>query len=85
MTATGQPCSSANSRNAAQAAVRSATGPIGSGDTSAHALVHGVGDEGVAVEEPPLVVAEGEVGQRVAAVLGDEAPGPLGRLGLGRR
>src|SRR3954447_19230887 len=38
MTATHQPCSSANSRNAAQASARCDTGPTGSGDTSAMPL-----------------------------------------------
>ena len=38
MPATGQPCSSANSRNASQDSARWPTGPIGSGDTSAMPL-----------------------------------------------
>ena len=51
------------------------------GGHQAHTLVDGVGHERVGVEEPALVIAQGEEGQGVAAVGRDEAAGLL--LGFG--
>ena len=65
MTATGQPCSSANSRNAAHAfgALRHRADRIGRHQRDT--VVHLVRDHRVAEAEPLLVVAEREVRERV--------------------
>ena len=68
ITATDQPCSSANSRNAAHASARCDTGPDRVGRHERDAVVHAVRDDGVAVAEPVLVGAQREVRERVGAV-----------------
>ena len=79
ITATGQPCSSANSRNAAHASARCDDRADRVGRHERDAVVHAVRDERVAEAEPLLVVAQREVRQRVGAVLLDEEPRPLAR------
>ena len=85
MTATGQPCSSANSRNAAHASARCADRTDRIGRDERDAVVHAVRDERVAEAEPLLVVAQREVRQRVGAVPLDEEPRPLARQRAERR
>ena len=69
-TATFQPWRVAWSRKADHAVGPLVGGPDGVGRDEAHAVAHGVGDERVADAEVVLVVAQGEVGERVAAVCG---------------
>ena len=51
-------------------------GADGVGGDQADAAEHGVGHHGVAVEEPLLVVAQGEVVQGAGAVAAHDVPGP---------